>query len=159
MSSLDYRDLKSATFFVATIAIVVLSAFFITRAPLPQTIHRSTAAPPATAIERGRIVYLDYGCGKCHGDDGNSGIASPNAETQGKVPSVIYVAEGYAKPELRAYLLKGNQKIGREKADGPPAPWRMPGGLGHMNRAQASDLAEYLWSLMPAADPKGGSKW
>lgn len=157
MAFLDYRDLKSAAFFVAAVVVVVLSGFVLTRPPLPQTIHRSSAAPPATAIERGRVVYLQYGCGICHGDDGNSGIPSPNAETKEKVPSVIYVQEGYAKPELRTYLLKGNQRIGKEKADGPPPPWRMPGGLGHMTRSQASDLAEYLWSLFPA--DKKSDKW
>jgi hypothetical protein len=86
----------------------------------------------------------------CHGDDGKSGIASPNAETKEKVPDVVFVQEGYTKPELRNYLLKGNQKIGKERADGPTPPWRMPGGLGRMNRREAADLTEYLWSLFPA---------
>lgn len=155
MSPLDYRDLKSAAFFVATIVVVVLSAFVLTRPPEPQTIHRTGTTELSKAIERGRLVYLQYGCGICHGDDGNSGIPSPNAESAGKVPAVIYVQEGYTKHELQEYLLKGNQKIGKEKADGETPPWRMPGGLGHMNRDQAGDLVEYLWSLMPK-DAKGG---
>jgi mono/diheme cytochrome c family protein len=157
MSFLDYRDVKSAAFFVAVIVAVVLSAFVLTRPPVPEAIRRSSAAPPPTAIERGRLVYLRYGCSLCHGDDANSGIPSPNAETNGIVPPAIYVQEGYTKPELRNYLRKGNQKIGREEADGPAPPWRMPGGLGRMSRDEASDLTEYLWSLFP--EDKKSEKW
>lgn len=138
------------------IVAVVWSAVVLTRPPEPQAIKRSDAAEAKNGIERGRLVYEQYGCGLCHGDDGKSGIANLNSETEEKIPAVVYVQEGYTKPELRNYLLKGNQKIGKEHAEGPTPPYKMPLGLGRMTRSEAADLAEYLWSLYPE---KESQKW
>lgn len=149
------RVMKLAVF-VGVIVVVVVSAVVLShRLPEPRTIHRSDAIPPSKAIERGRLVYGQYGCASCHGDDGKGGFANPNSETDEKVPAVVFVQEGYTKPELRDYLLKGNQKVGKERADGPAPPYCMPGGSGlGMSRNAASDLGEYLWSLYPEEEKK-----
>jgi mono/diheme cytochrome c family protein len=116
--------------------------------PAPQTVLEP-AATADTPIVRGRAVYGRYGCPACHGDDGAGGFVNLNSETGGKVPGVTFVAEGYLKSELRAYLLKGNATIGKEDPNGPSPPFRMPGWAGQMTAAEVADLVEYLWSLYP----------
>jgi len=118
------------------------------RPPVPQTV-RVPAATADTAIVRGRAVYGRYGCPACHGDLGVGGFANPNSETDGKVPGVTFVAEGYLKSELRRYLLTGNASIGKADPGKPGPPFRMPGWAGHMTDAEVADLVEYLWSLYP----------
>lgn len=135
------------------IVVVVLGAYLFTRLPEPRVIHRSETAASSKSVERGRLVYAKYGCALCHGEDGNSGITNPNSETKSKVPAVIFVQEGYSKPELRTYLMTGNQHVGKELADGPSPPYCMPGKLG-MDRDAAGDLADYLFSLLPEENRK-----
>lgn len=118
------------------------------RAPAPQIVHEA-AATSDTAIVRGRAVYGRYGCPACHGDLGAGGFANLNSETDGKVPGVTFVAEGYLKSELRAYLLKGNPTIGKKDPNGPRPPYAMPGWAGQITDAEVGDLVEYLWSLLP----------
>ena len=143
--------------FAGVIVVVVVNAFILNRPPQPRRIYRSGAAVPSNAIERGQLIYAQYGCALCHGDDGRSGIANPNSETDEKIPPIVFVQEGYTKPELLTYVLKGNQEIGKERADGSTPPYRMPGGLGRLNRNEAGDLVEYLWSLYP--EDEKTDKW
>lgn len=110
----------------------------------------------ATAAERGRQLYADYGCAMCHGADGKGGFANPNSETEGKVPGVIYVAEGYTKRELRQKVLDGTVTVGKEDAAGPVPPYRMPGWRGHLTAQEVDDLVEYLVSLYPKSEEE---KW
>jgi mono/diheme cytochrome c family protein len=124
------------------------------RPPAPQTVHEP-AETADTPIVRGRAVYGRYGCPACHGDVGVGGFANLNSETDGKVPGVTFVAEGYLKSELRTYLLKGNPSIGKKDPNGPRPPYSMPGWAGQMTDAEVGDLAEYLFSLMPKS--KGGN--
>lgn len=143
---------------VGVIVVGVLGALLFTRPPEPRPVPRTIVTEPTTAIARGRVVYEQNGCAMCHGDDGKSGIDNLNSETEGKVPPVAFVKEGYTTPELARYLQRGNPKQGKEKADGPTPPYRMPGGLGgYMTRRDATDLAEYLMSLYPK-DAKS-EKW
>jgi len=125
-----------------------------TRPPAPQIVHE-TAPMADTAVVRGRAVYGRYGCITCHGDAGAGGFANTNSETDGKVPGVTFVGEGYLKSELRTYLLKGNPAIGKKDPNGPRPPFSMPGWAGSMTNAEAADLAEYLFSLLPKS---AGSK-
>jgi mono/diheme cytochrome c family protein len=107
-------------------------------------------------VVRGRLVYEKYGCVACHGNEGKGGFANPNAETDGKVPGVTYVAEGYTRAELRRKVLDGLATVGKKDAQGARPPYRMPGWAGVMSDAESTDLVEYLWSLLP----KGTSdKW
>jgi mono/diheme cytochrome c family protein len=97
-------------------------------------------------------VYAQYGCGACHGADGKGGFPNPNAETDGKVPAVIYVAEGFTRAELRRKILDGFPTIGKADPKGPRPPYRMPGWAGQMTDQDAGDLVEYLMSLYPKSE-------
>jgi mono/diheme cytochrome c family protein len=121
------------------------------RAPAPQPV-RTPEVASASAIERGRRVYASYGCSICHGPDGKGGFANPNSETDGKVPGVTFVAEGYTRPELRRKILDGLATIGKKDPKGPRPPFRMPGWAGQMSDAEVADLVEYLWSLYPKTE-------
>lgn len=125
-----------------------------TRPPAPQLLRRPPGSVATAATERGSVVYAEYGCGMCHGADGKGGFANPNAETDGKVPGVTLVAEGYTRAELRKKILDGFATIGRADPKGPRPPYRMPGWAGQMSDRQVADLVEYLFSLKPntAAD-------
>lgn len=125
------------------------------RSPAPQSL-RTPAVTGASAIERGRVVYAQYGCSVCHGNDGKGGFANANAETDGMVPGVTFVAEGYTRPELRRKILDGLATIGKKDQAGPRPPFRMPGWAGQMTDADVADLVEYLWSLYPQSETQ---KW
>jgi|SRR5579871_890928 len=122
----------------------------------PRVVRAAEAAADATAAGRGRQVYLRYGCSTCHGADGKGGFANANAETDGKVPAVNYVAEGFTKRELRKKIFDGFAPVGKKDQNGPRPPFRMPGWADQMTDAEASDLVEYLWSLYPKTET---DKW
>jgi mono/diheme cytochrome c family protein len=136
--------------------VLVLALQAQSRLAPPQSLRLSRPAPATTAVDRGREVYGRYGCAMCHGADGSGGFANENAETEGKVPGVLYVAEGYTKPELRRLLLDGTPVVGKTDPEGPQPPYRMPGWRGHMSDGDVADLVEYLWSLYPASE---GQSW
>jgi len=138
---------------VVVIALVVAAAGarLQMRAPAPQTL-RTTVAAPDTSVLRGRVVYERYGCVTCHGNDGKGGFTNANAETEGKVPPVNYVAEGFTRGELRRKILDGFATVGKKDPNGPRPPYRMPGWAGQMTNAEVADLVEYLWSLYPKSE-------
>ncbi len=121
------------------------------QSPAPQPV-RTPAAAGASAIERGRAVYAQYGCATCHGTDGKGGFPNPNSETDGKMPGLTFVAEGYTRPELRKKILDGLATIGKKDQKGPRPPFRMPGWAGQMTDVEVADLVEYLWSLYPKSE-------
>jgi len=124
--------------------------------PAPRIVRTPEPAADATAAARGRQVYLRYGCSVCHGADGKGGFANANAETDGKVPGVTYVAEGFTRRELRRKILDGFAPVGKKDPNGPRPPFRMPGWAGQMTDGEVGDLVEYLWSLYPKTETE---KW
>jgi mono/diheme cytochrome c family protein len=123
-----------------------------TSGPAPEVIRAPQVEPRAdTAIERGSAVYARYGCGMCHGADGKGGFKNPNSETDGKVPAVIFVKEGFTLKEVAKKALDGQTLIGRAGGTGPTPPYRMPGWRGQMSAAEADDLTQFLFSLYPAS--------
>ena len=128
----------------------------ITRPPFPTVIRAATPPRLEKAPARGRLVYERYGCAVCHGSDGKGGFANPNAETAGKVPGVLYVAEGYTVPELRRKILDGVHMVGKADPKGPTPPYRMPGWAGQMRDEELGDLVQYLMSLYPESKEE---KW
>jgi len=126
------------------------------RAPAPQSVRTAVAASNDTTVGRGHAVYDRYGCAMCHGADGKGGFANPNSETEGKVPGVTFVAEGFTRRELRQKILDGFAAVGRKDPNGPRPPYRMPGWAGQMTDAEVADLVEYLWSLYPKSETQ---KW
>lgn len=138
----------AASLLVLATVLLVFRAW--TRLPQPTVIHAGPpVSPMATAIERGREVYQRYGCTLCHGPEGKGGFPNPNAETDGKVPGVQFVKEGYTESELRQKILEGARTIGKADRKGPVPPYRMPGWRDRMTRAEANDLVQYLFSLYP----------
>jgi mono/diheme cytochrome c family protein len=142
---------------LAGVVAAVVGVHLVLRPPPPQPIRSASAAPVGdTSAARGRLVYARYGCAACHGADGKGGFANTNAETEGKVPPVIFVAEGFTRPELRRKILDGFATVGKKDPNGPRPPYRMPGWAGQMSDAEVRDLVEYLWSLYPKSETQ---KW
>jgi len=145
---------------VIAIALLVAAATYgvriATRPPAPRAVRAPEPTSDATAVARGRQVYLRYGCSVCHGAEGKGGFANANAETEGKVPAVNYVAEGFTRRELRKKILDGFAPVGKKDQNGPRPPFRMPGWSGQMTDTEVSDLVEYLWSLYPKTETE---KW
>jgi mono/diheme cytochrome c family protein len=140
---------------VAALAVAVYGVQLETQPPPPRVV-RAADETNATAVGRGRAVYARYGCSACHGADGKGGFANANAETEGKVPGVIYVAEGFTRAELRKKILDGFAAVGRKDPNGPRPPFRMPGWAGQLTDREVADLVEYLWSLYPKSETQ---KW
>ena len=105
-----------------------------------------------TPEERGHAVFQKYGCFQCHGQDGKGGVTNPNAKTAEQVPSLIYVADGYNKAELIAFVKRGERVIPRMNPNGPEPPHFMPKWDPIINDAEMSDLAAYLFSLKPKGE-------
>ena len=105
-----------------------------------------------TPAERGHAVFKKYGCFQCHGPDGQGGVPNTNARTAEQVPSLIYVADGYNKAELLAFISRGERVIPRKNPNGPEPPHFMPQWGGIVTTNELSDLAEFLFSLKPKGD-------
>lgn len=145
---------------LAVLAAIVLGVVALRaqlQPPGPQII-RLDSKPPAedTPVARGKLIYERYGCVMCHGADGKGGFANPNAETDGKVPAVIYVKEGYTPAEVAEVIRNGKPSIGRGNPEGPAPPYRMPGWHDRMSKRDVDDLVQYLMSLYPTA---AAEKW
>lgn len=140
----------------ALVVLAVVAVRLAARPPAPHPVAPPAAENGATAIVRGRAVYAQYGCAACHGADGKGGFSNLNAETEGKVPAVIYVAEGYTRGELRRKILDGLATIGKADPKGPRPPYRMPGWAEQMTDAETADLVEFLFSLYPKSETQ---KW
>ena len=143
-------------FAAAAIVAVGYGARVEMRAPAPQPIRSAAASSDGTAVARGHAVYGRYGCAGCHGADGKGGFPNLNSETEGKVPGVTFVAEGFTRGELRKKILDGFASVGRKDPNGPRPPYRMPGWAGQMSDGEVADLVEYLWSLYPKSETQ---KW
>jgi mono/diheme cytochrome c family protein len=135
---------------IGSVVAVAVAVRLILQPPEPRAV-RATAIASADSgpALRGREVYARYGCAQCHGADATGGFPNPNAETDSKVPGLVFVKEGYTQPELRKKILDGAPTIGRGDPKGPTPPYRMPGWAGQMSDAEASDLVEFLLSLYP----------
>ena len=107
---------------VLLVVALVVAAYGVnlqTRPPAPQTVREPTAVAPNTPVASGQAVYGRYGCAACHGNLGTGGFANPNSETDGKVPGVTFVAEGYTKGELRKKILDGFATVKRNQGHAP----------------------------------------
>ena len=125
--------------------------------PGPHVIRAASERPAEdSAVARGRVLYDSYGCVMCHGADGKGGFANPNAETDSKVPAVIYVKEGYTPAEVAAVIRNGKSWIGRGDPQRPAPPYRMPGWHDRMSPRDVDDLVQYLMSLYPTT---AAEKW
>ena len=109
-------------------------------------------APPADPVQFGRQVFEKYGCVLCHGADGKSGIANPNAKTKDIVPPLTYVAEGYLPAELKQFIRRGQPNIDRMNPNGATPPFKMPSYGTWISDVELDALQKYLFSLMPKGE-------
>jgi len=105
-----------------------------------------------TPAERGREVFVKYGCTGCHGQDANTGIRNPNAKTAQQVPGLKFVSEGYTKEELKKCILGGQKEIPKLNPQGPQPPLYMPAWRSQIGEGELNDLVEYLMSLLPKSE-------
>jgi len=148
--------MKRAFGLIAAVAVATLAVYYQARPPAPTTVREKIEPASTDAIARGRLVYQTYGCAMCHGADAKGGFANLNSESEGKVPGLVMVKEGYLEREVVQKILEGTPRIGKADAKGPTPPFRMPGWRDRMTRAEASDLTKYLFSLYPKTS---GDKW
>jgi len=140
-------------FLVVAVAVAVGGRVY-GRLPAPESIRIDKPASPNTAASRGRVVYERYGCRMCHGDEGKGGFGNPNAETDGKVPGITFVKEGYTPAEIAKLIRTGTPKIGLADPKGPTPPYRMPSWGDRMTAREVDDLVQYLLSLYPVSAQK-----
>ena len=105
--------------------------------------------------ERGRAVFLKYGCVGCHGAEGKGGVPNPNAKTAQQVPALIHVGDGYTKPELKKVIVTGRREIAPLDPKLPVPPLYMPAWGSTINDAEIDDLVAYLFSLKPKGEDLG----
>lgn len=108
-----------------------------------------------TPVDRGHAVFKKYGCAQCHGPDGKGGVPNPNAKTAELVPSLIYVADGYTKTELMAFISRGERVIPRKNPAGPEPPHFMPQWGKVISTNELNDIAAFLFSLKPKGEDPG----
>ncbi|MFI5356094.1 MAG: c-type cytochrome [Opitutales bacterium] len=106
-------------------------------------------------VERGREVFVKYGCVGCHGPEGRGGIPNPNAKTAGQVPGLAHVADGYTRDELKALIRRGQREIASMDPLRPPPPLYMPAWRGKIQEGELDDLTTYLFSLHSASEDAG----
>ena len=105
-----------------------------------------------TPVERGHAVFQKYGCFQCHGPDGKGGVHNTNAKTAEQVPSLIYVADGYTKDELKKFIMTGERDIPRMNLAGPEPPHFMPSWGSVISSNELDDLPAFLFSLKPKGE-------
>ncbi|MFZ0829146.1 MAG: c-type cytochrome [Verrucomicrobiia bacterium] len=105
-----------------------------------------------TPVERGHTVFQKYGCFQCHGPEAKGGVSNFNAKTAEQVPSLVYVADGYTKDELIAFIKRGERNIPRLNPTGPEPPHFMPKWGPIIQDSELGDLAAYLFSLKPKGE-------
>ena len=108
-----------------------------------------------TPVERGHAVFQKYGCFQCHGQDAKGGVANPNAKTAEQVPSLIYVADGYTKDELIAFIKRGERDIPRMNPAGRTAAFHAQMGACHQHATNWTTWPTYLFSLKPKGENLG----
>ena len=122
------------------------------RAAISGNAPSATDLAKMTPPERGHEVFKKYGCFQCHGPDGKGGVSNFNAKTAEQVPSLVYVADGYNKAELLAFISRGERVIPRKNPNGPEPPHFMPKWGGIVTTNELSDLADFLFSLKPKGE-------
>jgi len=109
-------------------------------------------------IKRGELIYNRVGCSGCHGAAGVGGYLNNNV-IGGKIPSLVFAADGFSLEELKDKIRAGVAQSAKADPAGPAPMIHMP-GWGEILKEDALDaLAAYLFSLRPpktAADDWSG---
>jgi len=114
------------------------------------------AVPPLKkAVDRGRRVFARYGCGTCHGPEGQGGVPNPNAQTGPTIPALQDLGEKFTDAELIARIRQGLMPD-RAEVKGPPPFRRMPTWVT-VSDSELADLLAYLKTLK--SGKKKGDEW
>lgn len=106
-------------------------------------------------VKRGGVIFERAGCVGCHAKGGKGGYPNNNV-VGGEIPSLIKVAEGYSKEELKARIRDG--KIPDKENPNKPDPMIVMPKWGEvLEEDELGALVEYLFSLKPKAAP--GEEW
>ncbi len=109
-------------------------------------------------FERGRMVFVKYGCNGCHGTGGEGGIKNVNAQTGGEINGLTHVSETYTREELGERIRNGVPTVDKADPTGPDPPLRMPPFKDLISGQEMQDLTAYLFSLRPA-EKKSAESW
>lgn len=104
---------------------------------------------PADPVERGRALFLKYGCVGCHGVEGRGGVVNKNMDL-GEVPTLIYVSGGYSREEIKEIIREGKYPARAERGQASPPLW-MPSWKQKIPDEEIDAMVEYLISLQPDA--------
>lgn len=99
-------------------------------------------------IKRGEVIFERVGCTGCHAKNGKGGYPNNNV-TGGQIPSLIYVADGFSKEELKDRIKKGSKPLS-EDPRAPDPMLEMPAWGEFLKEDELDALVEYLYSLRPA---------
>jgi len=113
----------------------------------------------ADPVERGGVLFVANGCVLCHGEQGQGKVKNANSETGGEINGLTLVKEGYSKDELIETIRAGVSSVGKDQADGPTPPLRMPEFGQWLSQDDLADLSEYLFSLYPADRASQWDDW
>ena len=101
---------------------------------------------PASPVERGKAVYRKYGCGGCHGPNGEGGVPNPNAKSNQMVPPLTATKDAAA-VYLETFITEGQPTTAPLYENGPKPPLYMPGWGDKISEGELADLISYLQSL------------
>jgi mono/diheme cytochrome c family protein len=99
-----------------------------------------------TAVERGRHVYVKYGCAACHGPQGKGGIPNFNYENVTE-PDITKTIATFTRDELRHKIENGVPVVGKADVKGPVPPLYMPAWKDKIKGQEMEDLLTYLYSI------------
>ena len=147
----------SVALFAALIAVGGIDAQRRAQAAKARQVAVAGALNPQ--LERGRMVFVKYGCNGCHGTSGGGGIKNFNAQTGGEINGLTRVSETYTREELIEKIRRGVPTVDKGDPMGPDPPLRMPPYGELIGGQEMLDLAAYLFSLKPAAEPESAESW
>jgi len=110
----------------------------------------------ASKVEYGKALFQQKGCVACHGPGGVGGTYNKNMDLGEEVPSLIDVAHGYSRAELREIIREGRFP-GRADRDHPSPPLWMPSWKHELSEEEIEALVEYLYSLSSHQQESGSS--
>ena len=103
----------------------------------------------ASPVERGKAVYRKFGCGGCHGQDGQGGVPNPNAAKANQQVPPLTGAKDATDVYLEAFITEGQPTTALLDEKGPKPPLYMPGWGDKISEGEVADLISYLQSLKP----------
>lgn len=147
----------SLALFAALIAVGGIDAQRRALAAKSRTVALAGALNPQ--LERGRMIFVKYGCNGCHGTSGEGGIKNFNAQTGGQINGLTRVSETYTHDELVERIRNGVPTVDKADPTGPDPPLHMPPYKDLIAGQDMQDLTAYLFSLKPASEAKSADTW